>query len=103
MDRGDASCPLCGARMHPSEWLDSVSGFISTEPAVLAGLCPHCQGYIEIKPETGQLVLGYLSKDGKAFEAALTLPFDGLTVEVEDELVIVKSAEKAWSFTESED
>jgi hypothetical protein len=99
----DSDCPLCGAKLKPDELLDACGELLSPELGVLAARCPHCQGYIEVLPTTGSLLIGYL-KDGATplFETVITLP----CVELEIHLstappqLIAAFAGRSWFFTE---
>jgi hypothetical protein len=51
---------------------------IDAELGVVGARCPHCQGYLELRPEPGMVQVGYLT--GGHFESVRSLPADGLAV-----------------------
>ena len=83
MPRRESNCPLCGASLSAAELVHACTELLSLPLGVLASRCPHCQGYVEIQPAAGQLIVGYLSRDGARFDAALTLACEDLRVELE--------------------
>lgn len=99
----ESDCPLCGARMTPAELLDACGELLSPELGVLAAHCPHCQGYIEVRPSPGQLEIGYLSNGASPrFEAVIALPSPNLechrgAVPVH---LSISLAGRYWAFTE---
>lgn len=74
----EADCPLCGAKLTAAAMLDAGEELIDAALGVLGARCPHCQGYLEVRPEAGAVRVGYLT--GDRFEAVRTLPAAGLTV-----------------------
>jgi hypothetical protein len=96
----DANCPLCGAKLPPSAWLDTCDELLDSEHGILATRCPACQGKLELLPKTGSLLLGY--RNGKHFEAALTLDYPGLLVEASSDRLCLRADEREWVFVEDE-
>lgn len=72
-------CPLCGAHLDALSLLGTCEGVVDIALGVLGGRCPHCQGYLEIRPVAGQLDVGYLDK-ASGFEVVRRLPHGDLTV-----------------------
>lgn len=99
----DSDCPLCGAKLTPGELLDACGELLSPALGILAAHCPHCQGYIEVRPDRGSLQIGYLKGGSPAlFEAVITLPCAGLEVQAstDNTRLTVALAGRSWIFTE---
>jgi hypothetical protein len=99
----DSDCPLCGAKLTPGELLDACGELLSPELGVLAARCPHCQGYIEVRPTPGSLLIGYL-KDGATpiFETLITLPCADLEIRLNaaPARLTATLSGRSWAFTE---
>ena len=81
MSKRESNCPLCGARLSAAELIAASSELLAPALGVLATRCPHCQGYVEIRPAVGQVDIGYLNQGQTRFDLAITLPCPGLLVE----------------------
>lgn len=81
----ESGCPLCGAKVSATEWLDACDELIDAELGVLSVRCPHCQGRLELAPAAGRVELGYIAGGAGGtqprFDVALSIPSEGLTVE----------------------
>lgn len=97
----DANCPLCGAKLPPSAWLDACDELLDSAAAILAARCPACQGRLEILAQTGSLQLGY--RNGKNFSAALSLDYPGLQVETAGDRLHLRADGREWDFVEAEE
>ena len=97
----DANCPLCGAKLSPSAWLDACDELLDGEHGILAARCPACQGRLEILAQTGSLQLGY--RNGNNFTAALSLDYPGLQVGTAGDRLRLRADEREWFFGEAED
>jgi hypothetical protein len=99
----DSNCPLCGARLKPTDLLDAATELIDPVLGVLETRCPHCQGRLELLPESGHLDIGYLvGDDSQRFDVALTLVIDGLEIERGDNppVLTLTAAGRTWKFSE---
>jgi hypothetical protein len=96
--RREADCPLCGAKLAAAAMLDACEELIDAELGVLAARCPHCQGYLEVLPEAGAVLVGYLT--GGRFEAVRTLPAEGLAVlqAVDTGTLALSMGGQSWRF-----
>lgn len=102
-NRRDSNCPLCGARLTAAELLDAGAELLDPLLGVIEAHCPHCQGYLEMKPFPGGVEVGYLvGPDKNRFDVALSLPFEGLEVESPDDppRVMIKAAGRSWEYRE---
>jgi hypothetical protein len=97
----DANCPLCGAKLPPSAWLDACDELLDSAEGILAARCPACQGRLEILAQPGSLQLGF--HNGKNFSAALSLDYPGLQVEITDGRLHLRAEEREWDFVEAEE
>lgn len=97
----DANCPLCGAKLRPSSWLDACDELLDSEHGILATRCPACQGRLELLPQVDSLQLGY--RNGSRFEAALTLDYPGLQIEAGGDRLCLRAEGREWFFVENED
>ncbi len=101
MSRKDAGCPLCGAQVTAMEWLDASTEVVDAHVQVLAAVCPHCQGRLQVQLQDEGIALGYLAGgESNRFESALNLPCAGLQVEQEEDGLRVSLADRVWQFTE---
>lgn len=97
----DANCPLCGAKLPPSAWLDACDELLDGARGILAARCPACQGRLEVLAQTGSLQLGY--RNGNNFTAALSLDYPGLQVDTAGDRLCLRADEREWVFVEGED
>lgn len=82
MIRRDSDCPLCGAKMTPSQLLDACANLLAPSVDTLSARCPFCQGYLEVRPVGETLEIGYLTGSAEPhFERVLALPCPGLRYE----------------------
>ena len=99
----DSNCPLCGAKLTAAELLDACTELMDPRLGVVEARCPHCQGYLEVMPLPGRVDIGYLIGAGKErFDAAFSLPFEGLAVERTDSppCLTLTSQDRLWVFLE---
>ena len=97
----DDRCPLCGARLPPTAWLDACEELLDAELGVLAARCPACQGRLEIRPQDGRLELGYRNANGREFESARSLDFPQLKLTLLAQEMILALGERSWHFREA--
>lgn len=91
------SCPLCGARLAPTQVLDACEEFADAAQCVLDCHCPYCQGHFEVMPAEGRLDLGYL-QHGR-FDIALSLPCEGLVALTDGSSLRIRVGERVWKFS----
>jgi len=100
MRKRQAGCPLCGANMTARDWLGATTALLDTELGVLAARCPHCQGYLELRPLAGRVDIGYrVGKENHHFEVALTLPYPGLAVNHLETAIQLSAGDDAWEWS----
>jgi len=97
----DANCPLCGAKIPPSAWLDACDELVDSEGGILAARCPACQGRLEVLPQAGRLQLGF--RNGARFESALDIDYPGLAVTLSDGRLCLRADGREWTFVEDAD
>ncbi|MBL8489916.1 MAG: hypothetical protein JNM82_03965 [Rhodocyclaceae bacterium] len=75
MRNRQSRCPLCGGDLTAIAMLDACRELLDAELGVIAGRCPHCQGYLELAPGEGGLRLGYVVRAAglARFDAVQTL------------------------------
>jgi len=103
MAKRTSGCPLCGAGMTAMELLDGCSELIDAHLGVLSARCPHCQGYLEVRPAAGQVDIGYTVGTGNTrFDVALSLPYEGLVIEHSENppSLTLKAPGRHWAFRE---
>ena len=95
----DSSCPLCGAKMAPTELLDACWELANAELGVLSARCPYCQGALEIRPADDRIDVGYcVGTDDIRFDVVISLPCLGLRVSRSASGLVLKAAERNWTF-----
>ncbi len=100
MAKRDASCPLCGAKLLPTQVLDTCDDLVDVTLGVLGCHCPYCQGYFEVMPGAQGIEIGYL-QHGR-FDVVLTLAGAGLVVlrDTVSGSLRVRLAGRDWKFSE---
>lgn len=84
--------------MSATQLLDACEEIVDADLGVLAGHCPHCQGYLEAMPVADRVDLGYLRNN--RFDAVLSLPAEGLVVERGgDGALTLRMAGRGWTFS----
>jgi hypothetical protein len=98
--RHEAQCPLCGAKLTPTEVLDACEEIADAGLGVLAGRCPYCQGQIDVQPGEGRVDIGYV-RYGR-FDCVLSLPCAGLAVlrDTATGALRLRTPECEWAFEE---
>ncbi len=94
-------CPLCGAHLTAFALLDSAGELDEPDLGVVAGRCPHCQGYLELRPAAGRLEVGYVVRGAGTwrFDAVLSLEAAGLAPSLAAEgSLTVTAGGRAWRF-----
>lgn len=94
-------CPLCGARLTPFALLDAAGELDDPHLGVVAGRCPHCQGYLELRPVAGRLEVGYAVRGAgtSRFDAVLSLDAAGLVASVAaGGAMTVTAVGRVWHF-----
>jgi hypothetical protein len=88
--------------MTAAELLDACTELADARLGVLAACCPHCQGYLEVQPLAGRVVIGYLAGNGNPrFDAALSLPCaDLLVTRTADGGMTLAAPGRSWEFRE---
>jgi len=95
----DSSCPLCGAKMTPTELLDACTDLVNADLGILSAHCPYCQGALEIRPEDGRIDIGYqVGVAVTRFDVVISLPYDGLLVSRSDTGLELTAPERSWMF-----
>jgi hypothetical protein len=96
----EASCPLCGAKLAPTQVLDACEEVVDAALGVLGCRCPYCQGYFEVKPTAESVEIGYLQNG--CFETVVSLPVDGLTMlrDTATGLLRIRLGGRDWKFEE---
>ncbi len=98
----ESRCPLCGAKLTALKLLDSVSGVVDPHQHVLGSHCPFCQGYLELRPGSGKVEVGYLAGPGNShFDLVYSLSCEGLEVlALVDGRMALKTPTRSWEFDE---
>ena len=100
----ESRCPLCGAKVTAVKLLDSVSGVVDPHLHVLGTHCPFCQGYLELRPDSGKLEVGYLAGSGNSrFDVVYSLSCEGLEVESQQDDppgMVLRTPARRWEFGE---
>jgi len=78
MAKREASCPLCGAKLTPTQVLDACEEISDEHLGVLDCHCPFCQGHFEVLPGEGRVEIGYVRS--ARFDGVVVLPAEGLAV-----------------------
>jgi len=95
----DSSCPLCGAKMTPTELLDACSELVNAELGVLSARCPYCQGALEIRPVDDRVDIGYcVGADDVRFDVVISLLCAELRVSRSAGGLALNTAERNWTF-----
>ena len=95
----DSSCPLCGAKMTPTELLDACLELVNAELGVLSARCPYCQGALEIRPVDDRVDVGYCVGSAEVrFDVVISLPCAGLRVSRSAGGLVLNTAERNWTF-----
>ena len=80
----ESRCPLCGAKVTAVKLLDSASGVVDPHQHVLGTHCPFCQGYLELRPGSGSVEVGYFAGPGNSrFDVVYILSCEGLAVDAQ--------------------
>ena len=93
----DASCPLCGAKLTPTQVLDAGEEIADATHAVLACRCPYCQGHFDAQPQAGSIAIGYLQHN--RFDTVITLPAAGLVALTDGTTLRLRLGERDWKFS----
>jgi len=89
--------------MSAIDLIDSCTEIANMELGVLAAHCPHCQGYLEIRPANGRIELGYCSGgNADRFEVAQSLLVEGLEVvrAPDQQCLVLVAGDRRWLFRE---
>jgi hypothetical protein len=98
--RREGQCPLCGAKLTPTQVLDACEEIADAALGALTCRCPYCQGHFDVRPGEGRVDIGYVQYD--RFDCVLSLPCTGLAVlrDTTTGALRVHSAECEWAFNE---
>lgn len=96
--RRENQCPLCGAKLTPTQVLDACEEVTDAALGALTCRCPDCQGHFDVQPGEGRVDIGYVQYG--RFDCVLSLPCADLTVlrDPATHSLRVRTPEREWRF-----